>query len=300
MNCPGSILIYKERPHSYRELPIRLSEFGLVHRYELSGVLHGLFRARAFTIDDGHSYCMVDQIENEVMVCIEMTKKVLKQFGFDTMQVGLATKPEKAMGSDELWQKATDALKSALNKAKVPFKVDEGEGAFYGPKIDFFLQDSLKRTWQCGTVQVDFFLPENFDLSYVASSGEKERPVMIHRAIYGSFERFFGILLEHYKGKLPFWISPVQARILTITDEQKTYAQGVFDQLKQAGIRIEMDESSDPIGGKIKTAQLENVPWMLIIGKKEVEKGTIALRKLDGSQEFGLTADQLIAKAQGK
>ena len=204
------------------------------------------------------------------------------------------------MGSDELWQKATDALKSALNKAKVPFKVDEGEGAFYGPKIDFFLQDSLKRTWQCGTVQVDFFLPENFDLSYVASSGEKERPVMIHRAIYGSFERFFGILLEHYKGKLPFWISPVQARILTITDEQKTYAQGVFDQLKQAGIRIEMDESSDPIGGKIKTAQLENVPWMLIIGKKEVEKGTIALRKLDGSQEFGLTADQLIAKAQGK
>ena len=298
MNCPGMIMIYKERPRSYRELPLRMSEFGLVHRYELSGVLHGLFRARAFTIDDGHIFCMPNQIEDEVLTTIKMTYDVLKRFGFKDIDVRLSTRPKNSMGSDELWNKAIKALENALKKADVPYIVQEGEGAFYGPKIEFHIQDSMGRTWQCGTIQVDFFLPERFDLSYIASSGKKERPVMIHRAIYGSFERFLGILLEHYKGRLPFWLAPVQAKVLTITDKQKDYARSVMNTLKESGIRIEMDESSDPIAGKIKTAQLEEVPWMLILGDKEIANNTATLRYLDGKQEFGLTIAQLLEKAK--
>ena len=297
MNCPGAILIYRERPHSYRELPLRLSEFGLVHRYELSGVLHGLFRARAFTIDDAHVFCTENQIEQEVLNTIAMAYDVYKKFEFTNITVGLSTKPEKAMGSDALWNKATDALKNALNKAERPFEIYEGEGAFYGPKIEFGIEDSMGRTWQCGTVQVDFFQADNFDLSYVTSDGTKARPVMIHRAIYGSFERFFAILLEHYKGKLPFWLAPVQAKVLTITDEQKEYANKILNRLKISGIRTIMDTSSDPISGQIKKAQLQRIPWMLVVGKKEVANNTITIRYLDGKQEFGLTMEQVLKKS---
>lgn len=297
MNCPGSILIYKSRPHSYKELPIRYSEFGQVHRFELSGVLHGMFRARAFTIDDAHIYCMVDQLQSEIIAMIKLTMKVLKRFAFDEITVKLSTRPENAMGSDELWNQATSALEDGLKKESIPYEIQEGEGAFYGPKIEFHIKDSMDRSWQCGTIQVDFFQPENFDLSYVASSGKKERPVIIHRAIYGSLERFFGVLVEHFKGNLPFWLSPVQIKVLTITDEQKVYAQAITQKLKDAGLRVEMDESSDPISGKIKTAQLEKTPWMIIVGQKECENNTVTIRHRDGKQEFNVTIDTLIAKA---
>lgn len=298
MNCPGAILVYKERPHSYRELPLRLAEFGLVHRFELSGVLHGLFRVRAFTQDDGHIFCTEDQIEQEVLTTIKHTYQVLKRFNFNDIKVYLSTRPENSMGTDEWWQKATKSLEQALTKASVPFKINEGEGAFYGPKIEFHIEDSMGRTWQCGTIQVDPFLPQNFDLSYVTSEGTKARPVMIHRAIYGSLERFFGVLLEHTKGHLPFWISPVQITILTVTDEQKPYAQDVLEKLTSAGIRTTMDMSSDPLSGKIKTAQLQYVPWMLVIGKKEAANNQVTIRYLNGTQEMGISIDQLLKKAQ--
>lgn len=298
MNCPGSILIYKTRPRSYRELPLKLAEFGLVFRHELSGVLHGLMRVRSFTIDDTHIYCMPDQIEGQVIVIINMVATMLRKYGFNNYEVAIATKPENAMGSDVLWQKATDALKNALDRISIPYTIHEGEGAFYGPKIEFQIKDSMGRSWQCGTIQVDFFQPENFDLHYIASSGERERPVMIHQAIYGSLERFFAILLEHYKGHLPFWLAPEQIRILTITDAQKPYAQELLETLKKHDLRAAMDESSDQISGKIKRAQEEKIPWMLVVGQKEVDNKAITLRHTDGKQEFGLTLEQLLAKAQ--
>lgn len=298
MNCPGAILIYKERPRSYRELPLRLAEFGLVHRHELSGVLHGLFRVRSFTIDDGHIFCTPDQLEVEALADIKLIHKVMSHFGFENIEIKLATRPENSMGSDELWQKATNALKNALDKANKPYTIAEGDGAFYGPKLEYHIKDSMDRSWQCSTTQIDFFQSERFDLSYIASNGKKERPVIIHRAIYGSFERFLAIVLEHYKGNLPLWLAPVQIQILTITDEQKQYAQDIAQELLERDIRVTIDESTDPISGKIKTAQLEKIPWMLIIGKKEVESNTIALRARDGKQEFGLSLDQLLQKYQ--
>ncbi|HEV2601017.1 MAG TPA: threonine--tRNA ligase [Candidatus Babeliales bacterium] len=297
MNCPGSILIYRERPRSYRELPMRLADFGLVHRHELSGVLHGLFRVRAFTIDDGHIYCTPAQIEEEVRTTIAITFEVLKKFGFDSINVALSTRPENSMGSEELWNQATNALKHALEKAHVAYELLEGEGAFYGPKIEFHIKDSMGRSWQCGTVQLDFFQPENFDLSYNDSDGTKKRPVMIHRAIYGSFERFLGVLLEHYQGKLPFWLAPVQIQVLTITDSHKPYARAIAEQLTAKDFRVEIDESSDPLAGQIKSAQLQNIPWMVVIGQKEMDTNTLTLRHLNGKQEFGLTFEQLIEKA---
>lgn len=297
MNCPGSILLYRERPRSYRELPLRLAEFGLDHRYELSGVLHGLFRTRAFTQDDGHIYCTADQIKEEVLTTINMVHDVMHKFGFENIEIALSTRPEGSLGSDALWAQAEQALKDALDAAGATFVIQEGEGAFYGPKIEFGIEDSMGRKWQCSTIQLDFFLPENFDISYVASSGQKERPVMIHRAIYGSFERLLGIMVEHYKGNLPFWLAPVQVNVMTITDEQKEYANAAFEKLKAAGIRTEMNETSDPISGKIKAAQLEKVPWMIVIGNKEVENNTVTLRHRDGKQEFGLTLDNIIARA---
>jgi threonyl-tRNA synthetase len=298
MNCPGSILIYKERPHSYRELPIRLSEFGQVHRYELSGVLHGLFRARAFTIDDGHIYCTPEQIEDEVLTTITMTKTVFQQFNFETIHIKLATKPSDAMGSEALWKKATTSLENALKRSGIPYEIAEGEGAFYGPKIEFHIQDSMKRSWQCGTIQIDFFQAENFNLTYVTHENKKARPVIIHRAIYGSFERFFGILLEHYQGKLPFWIAPVQAKILTITDEQKSYAYDIAQMLQSKNVRAYVDESSNPIAGQIKAAQSEAIPWMIIIGNKEAENKTVTLRYLNGKQEHNLDHDLLLKKVE--
>lgn len=297
MNCPGSALVYKTRPRSYRELPLKLAEYGLVHRHELSGVLHGLFRVRSFTQDDSHIYCTVDQIENEILTRLNIVKKVLTKFEFTDIDIALSTKPEKAMGSDLLWEKATTALINALNKSGEKYKIQHGDGAFYGPKIDIKIKDSMDREWQCSTIQVDFFLPENFDISYVSPQGVKERPVVIHAALYGSLERFIGILLEHYKGHLPFLIAPVQARILTITDEQKEYALKLKRELIAHGLRIELDETSDPISGKIKTAQLDKVPWMLIIGNKEVASNTVTLRNSNGEQEPNLTVQQLISKA---
>lgn len=297
MNCPGGILLYKEKPRSYRELPLRVSEFGLVHRHELSGVLHGLFRVRAFTQDDAHVYCMPDQIEEEIIKILQLSKKIYNKFGFDKIEMGLSTKPEKAMGSDKLWEKATNALKRALDHEGIKYRLQEGEGAFYGPKIDMNIQDAMGREWQCGTVQVDFFLPQNFDIKYIDSDQTRKTPVMIHRAIYGSLERFIGILVEHYKGRLPFWLAPVQARILTITDEQKEYAKEILKKFKEKEIRIELDESSDQISGQIRHAQEAKLPWMLILGKKEQENQTVTLRHPDGKQEFGLKVDDLIQKA---
>ena len=296
MNCPGAILVYKERPHSYRELPLRWSDFGCLHRHELSGVLSGLFRVRSFSQDDAHIFCTKEQIEQEIIDFIAVHDAVLKPFGFGNVVIGVYTKPANAMGSDELWDIATKSLTNALDKAGKTYTIYEGEGAFYGPKIEFGIEDSLNRVWQCGTIQVDFFQPENFDLSYISPEGTKERPVMLHRAIYGSFERFFGIVLEHFKGRLPFWLSPVQIKILTITDEQKEYAHELMNALLDRGMRVGIDVSSDPISGQIKRAQLERVPMMVVIGKKEVENKTITLRDLDGKQEFGLTLEDVLKK----
>lgn len=298
MNCPGAFIVFNTRPRSYRELPLKLAEFGLVHRHELSGALHGLFRVRAFTQDDAHIFCTINQLEEEISIILKILFQVAKKFDFKEIELGLSTKPAKAMGSDEMWDKAIKALKNALDKFDMPYSIQEGEGAFYGPKIDIKIQDSMKRKWQCGTVQVDFFQPENFDLNYVSPQGAYERPVIIHQAIYGSLERFFAILLEHYKGDLPFWISPIQAKILTITDDQKPYAEKVSQELSAAGIRVQINESSDPINAKIKSAQSERVPWMLVIGKKEVENNTASLRTLEGVQQNGIPLNELIEKAK--
>jgi threonyl-tRNA synthetase len=297
MNCPGSILVYKNRPHSYRELPFKLAEFGHDHRHELSGVLHGLMRVRAFTMDDTHIYCTVEQIEQEVRTLIEIITKVLKRFDFAHINFAISTRPEKSMGDPEVWEKATSALRNALDHAGIPYKIKEGEGAFYGPKIEVVIQDSMKREWQCSTVQIDFQMPENFDLSYVTSAGTLARPVMIHQAIYGSLERFFAILLEHYKGHLPFWLAPIQARVLPITEKQEEYAKLVTQAFKKAGIRVELDQSSDPLAGKIKAAQTEKIPWMIVVGGREAEQNAVTIRYADGKQEPGIALSQAIEMA---
>lgn len=299
MNCPGAILVYKDRPHSYKELPLRYAEFGHVHRYELSGVMHGLFRARAFVQDDAHIFCTAEQLNNEIVNLIKLHHELIKPFNFTT-SVRVATKPAKALGSQELWETATTALINGLKNEGYDYEVAEGEGAFYGPKIEFHLLDSMGRSWQCGTIQVDFFQPENFDLSYVSTEGKKERPVIIHRALYGSMERFFGILLEHFKGKLPFWLAPVQIKVLCITDEQKSYAHSVAQYLKEYGIRVAIDESSDQIAGQIKAACAQGVPWTLVLGKKEMAQNTVTLRYADGKQEFNLSIESVLHKAHEK
>lgn len=296
MNCPGSILLYKERPRSYRDLPLRLMEFGKVHRHELSGVLHGLFRVRAFTIDDTHIYCTLDQVEQEIKTNIGIIMEVMKKFGLDDIKVVLSTRPEKAMGSDEMWAQAVNGLKASLDQANIPYEVAEGDGAFYGPKIGFEFVDSMGREWGCGTIQLDFFQPENFDLKYVTSNGTSQRPVILHQAIYGSLERFFGAILEHYKGHLPFWLAPVQARILTISQEQKSGAQELLNFLQKQNVRVEMDTSGDTLAAQIKDAQLEKIPWMLILGKKEISNKTVTLRYTNGKQDAGISYDELIKK----
>lgn len=297
MNCPGSILVYKTRPRSYRELPLKLAEFGHVHRHELSGVLHGLLRVRAFTQDDAHIYCMPSQLQEELSTLIRVVYQMLGYCGFTDVSVALSTKPtEGAFTNDALWEQATSALIYALKSNNKEFTIKEGEGAFYGPKIEIVIKDSMGRSWQCGTIQVDFFQAENFDISYVSSHGTKERPVIIHQAVFGSLERFFAIILEHYKGNLPFWLAPVQARILTITQEQNSYAQDLLNTLKSAGVRIEHDNTSDPLSGKIKSAQQDKIPWMLIVGKKESESKTVTLRHHNGKQEIGLFVSDLLEK----
>ncbi|KEI16580.1 threonyl-tRNA synthetase [Clostridium novyi B str. ATCC 27606] len=277
MNCPGSILVYKSDLHSYRELPIRLGELGLVHRHEYSGALHGLMRVRNFTQDDAHIFMTKEQITSEILGVIKMIDNFYSLFGFEYF-VELSTRPEDSMGSDEDWEAATNGLVKALNEAGLEYKINEGDGAFYGPKIDFHLRDCLGRTWQCGTIQLDFQMPERFDLSYVGADGEKHRPVMAHRVIFGSIERFIGILTEHYAGAFPTWLAPVQVKIMNITDNQIEYCKEIEKTLKENGIRVELDLRNEKIGYKIREAQLQKIPYMLVLGDKEMNENTIAVR----------------------
>lgn len=284
MNCPGSMLIYRGRLHSYRDLPVRLAELGLVHRHELSGVLHGLMRLRCFTQDDAHLYMLPDQVGEEIIGVINMVEQFYQAFGFK-YRVELSTKPEKAMGSDEIWEMATRALQGALQAKDMDYKLNVGDGAFYGPKIDFHLEDCLGRSWQCGTIQLDFLMPEKFDLFYIGEDGQKHRPVMIHRVIFGSIERFIGILIEHYAGNLPVWLAPVQVKVLPIADRHVAYAKEVTAALSKEQIRAELDTRREKINYKIRDAQLGKIPYMLVIGDKEVASGTVALRHhLQGDQ----------------
>ncbi len=277
MNCPGGMIIYNDEVHSYRELPIRLGELGLVHRHELSGVLHGLMRVRSFTQDDAHIFMTQSQIEQEIIGVIDLVDYVYNIFGFE-YSVELSTRPEDSMGSDELWEAATNSLRLALEKKGLPYKINEGDGAFYGPKIDFHLKDSIGRTWQCGTIQLDFQMPERFDLTYIGPDGEKHRPVMIHRVIFGSIERFIGILIEHYAGAFPLWLAPVQARILPISEKHHDYAKEIKVKLDEAGIRVELDKRNEKIGYKIREAQVQKIPYMLIVGDKEQKENTVSVR----------------------
>ena len=297
MNCPGAIMLYNERPRSYRELPLRLSEFGLVHRHELSGVLNGLLRVRAFTQDDAHIFCMPSQIEAEIKNLIDLVIHVLRKFGFTDIQIALSTRPAKAMGEVSLWDTAETSLKKALDSSNVQYELNAGDGAFYGPKIDFRVKDSMGRLWQLSTIQLDFFQPENFDLSFINNDGKKERPVIIHRALYGSIERFIAILLEHHKGNLPFFVAPEQVRVIAISDEQLDYAKNLNNLLIEAGIRSRVDEHADTLSGKIKVAQLAKIPWMAVLGKKEVADNLVTLRYLDGKQE-SMTVVDFVKKAQ--
>ncbi|GAB6138256.1 threonine--tRNA ligase [Halanaerobaculum tunisiense] len=277
MNCPGSVLVYKDKMHSYRDLPVRMGELGLVHRHELSGTLHGLMRVRNFTQDDAHIYCLPEQIKEELNGVIQLVDKIYSAFGFE-YSVELSTRPDKAMGSDELWERATNALEEAIVDNGLDYVVNEGDGAFYGPKIDFHLEDCLGRTWQCGTVQLDFQMPERFDLTYVGEDGDEHRPVMIHRAIYGSLERFMGILIEHYAGAFPTWLAPVQAEIIPISDDQLDYAYDIKEELEEEGVRVEVDARQEKVGYKIREAQVQQIPYMLIVGDDEVEDNTVSVR----------------------
>lgn len=278
MNCPGGMLVYKMQPHSYREFPIRLSELGVVHRHEKSGALHGLMRARCFTQDDAHIFMTEDQVTEEIKGVIRLIHAVYERFGFQ-YHVELSTRPENSIGSDEDWEMATDGLKNALEELQMEYIVNEGDGAFYGPKIDFHLEDSIGRTWQCGTIQLDFQLPLRFGAEYTGADGEKHRPIMLHRVVFGSIERFIGILIEHYAGKFPLWLAPIQVKILPISDRFAKYGEAVMEQFKNAGIRCEMDQRTEKIGYKIREAQLDQVPYMIILGQKEMENKSISVRK---------------------
>ena len=277
MNCPGGILVYQSEPRSYRDLPLRMGELGLVHRHEKSGQLHGLMRVRCFTQDDAHIFMMPEQIREEIKGVARLIDEVYSLFGFK-YHVELSTRPEDSMGSDEDWEMATDALRGALDDLGLDYVVNEGDGAFYGPKIDFHLEDSIGRTWQCGTIQLDFQLPLRFNCEYIGADGEKHRPIMIHRVAFGSIERFIGILIEHFAGAFPTWLSPVQVRVLPISDKYQEYGQKVLDQLKAAGIRADMDTKAEKIGYKIREARLEKLPYMLIVGAKEEEEGKVSVR----------------------
>ena len=280
MNCPGGMLVYKNTPHSYRELPLRVGELGLVHRHEKSGQLHGLMRVRCFTQDDAHIFMRDDQIEDEIKGVTRLINEVYSQFGFEYF-VELSTRPEDSMGSDEDWEMATNGLRKALEDMGLDYIVNEGDGAFYGPKIDFHLRDSLGRTWQCGTIQLDFQMPQRFDLEYTAEDGNKKRPIMIHRVCFGSIERFIGILIEHFAGKFPVWLAPVQVKVIPVSEKSMDYATGVYEKLKAAGIRTELDHKDEKVGYKIRQAQLEKVPYMLILGEKEAAEGAITVRSRD-------------------
>ncbi len=294
MNCPGGILVYKNEPHSYKDLPIRMGELGLVHRHEKSGQLHGLFRVRCFTQDDAHIFMTREQIKDEIKSVVRLINEVYTLFGFK-YHVELSTRPENSMGSDEDWEIATESLRSALNDLGLEYVVNEGDGAFYGPKIDFHLEDSIGRTWQCGTIQLDFQLPQRFEMEYVGEDGAKHRPIMVHRVAFGSIERFIGILIEHFAGKFPVWLSPLQVKILPITDRQVEYANALAAQMKEKGIRVKVDDRSEKIGYKIREAQMEKVPYMLVVGEKEMEAGQVAVRRRDKGDVGAVAADEFIA-----
>ena len=296
MNCPGGVMVYRSQPHSYRDLPLRVGELGLVHRHELKGALHGLFRVRCFTQDDAHIFMTPEQIPDEIAGVVHLINQVYTKFGFDYF-VELSTRPENSMGSDEDWEAATNGLKAALERLGMPYILNEGDGAFYGPKIDFHLRDSLGRTWQCGTIQLDFQMPLNFGLEYVAEDGTKKRPIMIHRVCYGSIERFIGILTEHFAGKFPTWLAPVQVKVLPVSDKSMDYAREVADALKAQKVRCELDDRNEKIGYKIREArQIDRVPYMLIIGEKEIESRTVSVRDRATDQTTNMTLEAFAEK----
>ena len=296
MNCPGGVMVYKNKPHSYRELPMRIGELGIVHRHELKGALHGLFRVRCFTQDDAHLFMRREQITDEIVGVVNLINEVYGKFGFKYF-VELSTRPTDSMGSDEDWEAATNGLKNALDRLNMPYKINEGDGAFYGPKIDFHLEDSLGRTWQCGTVQLDFQMPLNFELEYINEHGEKERPIMIHRVCFGSIERFIGILTEHFAGKFPVWLSPIQAKVLTLPGTDETFAKEVYQNLKNTGIRVQLDARNEKIGYKIREArQVDRVPYMIIVGAREIETKTISVRSRATDKTESMSLDEFILK----
>lgn len=294
MNCPGGILYFKSQQRSYRDLPMRVGEFGLVHRHELHGALHGLFRVRCFTQDDAHIFMTQDQMKEEVIKCMSMYKKMYGVFGLE-YHVELSTRPENSMGSDELWEISTNALREAIEIAGVPYQINEGDGAFYGPKLDFHVQDSLGRTWQCGTIQMDMQLPERFDVNYVGEDGNKHRAVMLHRAGYGSLERFIGILIEHYAGAFPTWIAPVQVKVIPVTEKNLEYAKAVADAMSESDIRVEVEEANETLGYKIRKAQMEKVPYMLIVGDKEMKSHTVSIRSRKNGDEGSTPVAMFVA-----
>ena len=297
MNCPGGMLVYKSEGHSYRDLPLRVGELGRVHRHEISGALHGLMRVRAFTQDDAHIFMLPEQIKSEILGVIKLIDEVYDTLGFK-YNVELSTRPEDSMGSDEEWNMAERSLKEALDEGGLDYKINEGDGAFYGPKIDFHIEDSLGRSWQCGTIQLDFQLPQRFELEYIGSDGEKHRPIVIHRVIFGSIERFIGILIEHFAGKFPVWLAPVQVKVLPISDNFVEYGSEVIGKLREAGIRCEIDNRSEKIGYKIREARNERVPYMIIVGEQEKTHGNISLRSREGGDEGSTSLEEFIARVQ--
>lgn len=297
MNCPGGILVYKTKMHSYKDLPLRMGELGLVHRHELSGALHGLMRVRCFTQDDAHIFMTREQIKDEIKGVVQLIDSVYSTFGFE-YHIELSTQPEDSMGAKEDWDIATEALRNAITELGYDYEVNEGDGAFYGPKLDFHLTDCLGRTWQCGTIQLDFQLPERFELEYIGADGEKHRPIMIHRVVFGSIERFIGILTEHFAGAFPTWLAPVQVKFLPIADRHADYARGIMEKLEAKGIRCELDDRSEKTGFKIRAAQMEKVPYMIIVGDKDVEAGTVSVRSRKNGDEGATTVDEFVARIE--
>ncbi len=296
MNCPGGVLVYKNTPHSYRDLPLRVGELGLVHRHELKGALHGLFRVRCFTQDDAHIFMRREQITSEIVSVANLINEVYTKFGFKYF-VELSTRPENSMGSDEDWEAATEGLKAALDKLGLDYIINEGDGAFYGPKIDFHLEDSIGRTWQCGTIQLDFQMPQNFELEYIDENGERKRPIMVHRVCFGSIERFIGVLTEHFAGKFPVWLAPVQAKVILVSDKYKEYGEKVYKALRDAHVRVELDDRNEKVGYLIREAQVVGrVPYMLVIGQKEVEEGTVSVRCRDNTETQTMSLDDFVTK----
>ncbi len=299
MNCPGGMLVYKMQPHSYKELPIRMGELGLVHRHEKSGSLHGLMRVRCFTQDDAHIFMMREQVTEEIKGVVRLIDEVYRRFGFN-YHVELSTRPEKSIGSDDDWNEAIEALKLALEEMKLSYVINEGDGAFYGPKIDFHLEDSIGRTWQCGTIQLDFQLPQRFHAEYIGADGEKHQPIMIHRVVFGSIERFIGILIEHYAGRFPVWLAPVQVKVLPVSGNFMPYAALVMEQLKAAGIRCELDTRDEKLGYKIREARLDRVPYMLVIGRNEQDNNTVSVRGREEGDLGSMSVEELVGRVRNE